>query len=469
MLTDLYKKVLDGSNLSAIVNDMAALAGRSMVIADNGFRVLAYSTNYPVTDPIWQKNISRGFCSYEFLTEVRKICPGINLKKTTEPFYVNCDYSEENKLVSPLIYENTLIGFVLMLDNQKGIDEKTFAMMPHFSTVTTYALRQSPQFERLFGNVAEAILDEYRETKDADYAAERLNAAGLKLPQKMRCLVLMPDAVSGLDKGYVSRLLYGIFPVCYLLKEPKKMICLISEEHYDKDNLEKNADLKQAVARIGVSPVLSNLKDIIRGIDLAGKACLIYELISINRSNPAGIVNLMNNPGNSSNPKKSNDPCKPSNRKNPNDPNIPNNANNLNIPNNANNSNIPNTVRNSGGELFVCEYEKYRFYHLLLNTEERRILTENIHPAICKLQAYDRQHSTLLCDTLRSFIEHGLSLADASDAMFIHRNTMKYRLGRIRELTQVDWDDYEERFRLECSFHIMDVTAGDVSAKSFPI
>lgn len=406
MLTDLYKNVLDGNDLTVIVNEMAALAGRSMVIADNGFRVLAYSTNYPVTDPIWQKNIRRGFCSYEFLTEVRKICPGIDLKKTTEPFYVNCDYSEENKLVSPVIYENTLIGFVLMLDNRKGIDEQAFSLMPHFSTVITYALRQSPQFERLFGNVAEAILEEYRETGDPEYAKDRLYAVGLNLPQKMRCLALMPEPVSGFDKGYVSRLLYGLFPVCYILKQTKNLICIISDEVYDKAGLENNTDLGKAVWRIGVSPVISGIEDIIRGIDLAETACRINERILKNRNNSAH-YSLINN--------------------------------------------------NMTEESFVCEYEAYRIYHLLLSAKDQKILTETIHPAIRVLQAYDKQHETFLVETLRAFIVHGLNMADASDAMFIHRNTMKYRLGRIRELTQADWENYGERFRLECSFQIMDI------------
>lgn len=53
------------------------------------------------------------------------------------------------------------------------------------------------------------------------------------------------------------------------------------------------------------------------------------------------------------------------------------------------------------------------------------------------LRDYDRRHGTELLDTLSAFAEHGGSMATTSDAIFIHRNTLRQRLGRIEQILNI--------------------------------
>jgi DNA-binding PucR family transcriptional regulator len=63
-----------------------------------------------------------------------------------------------------------------------------------------------------------------------------------------------------------------------------------------------------------------------------------------------------------------------------------------------------------------------------------RILAETMRPMI----EYDRTHQVSLVTTLRTYLDAGLNLTRTAKALFVHPNTVEYRLRRIRELSGRD-------------------------------
>ena len=74
------------------------------------------------------------------------------------------------------------------------------------------------------------------------------------------------------------------------------------------------------------------------------------------------------------------------------------------------------------------------------------------HPALRTLRAYDDRHGTALAETLCVFLRCSCSFAETAETLFIHRSTLLYRLGRIRELTGADVDDPDVRLHLQLSY-----------------
>ena len=64
-----------------------------------------------------------------------------------------------------------------------------------------------------------------------------------------------------------------------------------------------------------------------------------------------------------------------------------------------------------------------------------------IHPMLRRLQEYDQAHSTALLHTLCVYLLQEQNLHATARQLFIHRNTLVYRLQRIRALLQLDLDD----------------------------
>ena len=81
-------------------------------------------------------------------------------------------------------------------------------------------------------------------------------------------------------------------------------------------------------------------------------------------------------------------------------------------------------------------------------------LPELVHPKLDVLEEYDKRHASSLLLTLQVFLRENCSHTAAARELFIHRSTLLYRLERIGELTGVDLEDPEERFRLQLSLCI---------------
>jgi purine catabolism regulator len=65
------------------------------------------------------------------------------------------------------------------------------------------------------------------------------------------------------------------------------------------------------------------------------------------------------------------------------------------------------------------------------------------------LSRYDREHHGDLVKSLESYLRHGGNSTRAAEALFLHRNSLRYRLARIRALTGLDVDDADERLALQ--------------------
>ena len=78
-----------------------------------------------------------------------------------------------------------------------------------------------------------------------------------------------------------------------------------------------------------------------------------------------------------------------------------------------------------------------------------------VSPDIERLSAADKGGALNLSATLRAYLEHDRNLTRTAQALFIHKNTLLYRLGRIREIIESDLDDPDERLLLRLSFRLL--------------
>jgi hypothetical protein len=77
-----------------------------------------------------------------------------------------------------------------------------------------------------------------------------------------------------------------------------------------------------------------------------------------------------------------------------------------------------------------------------------------MHPALKRIKEYDEAHSTQLYETLDVYLQFERNYVKSAKALFIHRNTLLYRIERISELTGVDLESPEVRLYLLMSFKI---------------
>lgn len=86
-------------------------------------------------------------------------------------------------------------------------------------------------------------------------------------------------------------------------------------------------------------------------------------------------------------------------------------------------------------------------YHLSPDKRAGNIYVKHVGT----LAAYDAARDMELLKTLETYLDHGCSLVEAADALYIHRNTLLHRLKRIEELCAVDLRDPMQRLNLHAA------------------
>jgi DNA-binding PucR family transcriptional regulator len=65
------------------------------------------------------------------------------------------------------------------------------------------------------------------------------------------------------------------------------------------------------------------------------------------------------------------------------------------------------------------------------------------------LHRYDREHHGDLAKTLAAYLRQGGNSTRTAAALFMHRNSLRYRLAHIQALTGMDPDDPDDRLALQ--------------------
>ncbi len=99
-------------------------------------------------------------------------------------------------------------------------------------------------------------------------------------------------------------------------------------------------------------------------------------------------------------------------------------------------------------------FESLGFLKILFCTSDTKLLWELYQQRLAKLEAYDAEHSGELCDTLKTFLLCDCNLLLTSKQIHTHRNTIIYRVSRIKEILQTSLDSAEEKFNLLAAFYI---------------
>jgi PucR family transcriptional regulator, purine catabolism regulatory protein len=99
-------------------------------------------------------------------------------------------------------------------------------------------------------------------------------------------------------------------------------------------------------------------------------------------------------------------------------------------------------------------YEELGLYRLLAGLRARDEMKRFYEETLGPLARYDATHGTELVHTLDRFFAENANASRTSRALYIHRNTLNYRLQRIVEITGLDLDDAEARLALQLALKI---------------
>lgn len=102
--------------------------------------------------------------------------------------------------------------------------------------------------------------------------------------------------------------------------------------------------------------------------------------------------------------------------------------------------------------IFYCQDQVFK--RILVEVKRLNHELEIAHPALLALKAYDAANNTEFQRTLELYLRNERNMVKTAEELCIHRNSMKYRMKRIRELIAADLEDPEVRLHLLLSFYL---------------
>ena len=99
-------------------------------------------------------------------------------------------------------------------------------------------------------------------------------------------------------------------------------------------------------------------------------------------------------------------------------------------------------------------YKEQGIYTFISKVTDSRFLDDYVVKNIGKLIDADEINNGSLCETLESFLNHNCNVKETAQSLIIHRNTLNYRLNKIRELLGVDFENMDTCLELKLAFMI---------------
>ena len=102
-------------------------------------------------------------------------------------------------------------------------------------------------------------------------------------------------------------------------------------------------------------------------------------------------------------------------------------------------------------------YSDMGIYKLLIGIEDREIIQEYYDKTIRPLLVYDEKNDSDLAVVLRAYLNHNGSVKETADELYVHRNTINYKLTRISEILDMDLSQLNTRLQLSVGFMLEDM------------
>ncbi|CEG25822.1 PucR family transcriptional regulator [Bacillus sp. B-jedd] len=114
----------------------------------------------------------------------------------------------------------------------------------------------------------------------------------------------------------------------------------------------------------------------------------------------------------------------------------------------------------------VSHFEDHSIYHFLDSNINNQKMEEFFLKRLGKVYEYDHTHGTSFIETLENFFHNNQNISETAKAMYLHRNTLIYRIEKIKEIMDTDLKSAEELLQIQLSLKIFRLLNKKLPAKT---
>lgn len=392
LYSDLIYMLLADENLDSIFSKFSNETDCPMLAIDITGKVLAYSRPFKVNHPHWLHSVEVGYLDKYLIEYILSYRVKHNMSISPQTFVLYCNRLKLHIKTIRVISNGDIIAYTFMGSYTGEFPEFSDKFMSLIAKRLFNILVGSRNYSSFRYSIHQNVLSDIINGASEDETAQRISVANLSFPPYMRAAVFRPSWFR--ETEFLSDSL--IPAVSALLPHSPKL--------YQKGS----------VVALIESDRLGNLpEEITSGL----------KKLSVENSLLIGVSNIF------SKPEKLAIYYRQAERT----------------------ASFARRQNNVSGLFF---YSDYAFYIMLDGIENRSELEYVEHPLLPALEKYDAEKNTDFYETLKIFALTGFSKNKTAEIMFLHRNTVNYRIQQISELYGLDFTDSSLLFKLQYSFYI---------------
>ena len=407
LLYDDYINLINLLNKSAEITNIEAIAYKllknPMIITDKSYKVIDYTKSLEINDPIWKIITSNKYCPSNIvnMTDYNRFWH--RLTQNGRPLFVDSKAFSPyvKRAVAEIKSENRIEGYIALLEINKKITETDLQILQMISEVIAVKFTNNAMVSRALGDLENEFIKELFLGKipNETMAFNQAQSLGWNIRKWFIVLEIRDRS----ESKNLSENLYSVkneirrlVPFCIYSFNDKKSYCIIS--------FDDKKDLKNVYKELGEISTREQL------ICSAGNA--VDRLILINKSydqakRTGEIVDCI--------------------------PKIP-------------------------SQKFFYLYNEIAIYDMMMNLNKMHPILGITSKSLSLLKKIDEKEGSEYIITLRNFFDNNQSISDTANAMYLHRNTISYRLNKIRKIIEDDFDNPLIRLHMYISFIIDDIS-----------
>lgn len=389
---DLTEKVFQANNVHQLVERLSDLLQKGVIVENRDFELIAYSSpNEFSFDPVQQKTILSKRCPLFIIERLKKEGIIDRLKWEERPLRLPAieDIGFYQRIVVSLKHHNIIRGYLWIYEADESIDEEVLTFLTQIAPYLGKLLFEEQQVieNDLPTVIWKLINDEFLNEAEMYRAA---NIASYQVPKQFTIIIASikdPEFLSILN---TIKTIFIKEEIAFYLGKGTEIVGIVDGTR-EVSSVQKTDNLKQEL--------LENLSEKEKNAVFIGSGREYQKVSQIRQSYLEALE-------------------------------------------------VIETLVFLNLDQVTCSFDELGMYRYIKLMYKKNVSENYRNEKIVKIMKKDAENNSELLKTLWYYIKNNCRVGKTAEMLFIHPNTLNYRVKQIVELTNINFDNIHERAEL---------------------
>ena len=389
--------LFNDEGLQGICDVAYSFLGNPIFVIDNSYKHIAVSTGTQPDSSIMKKETDRGQIEEEGIRFIRQSKLDDQVRKSNRPFYLMNPVHNRGMLIGPIKIHDIEVGHVMMYEQNRPINDNDYELLHRLCRVISIELQKKDFYKKNKGTMYAYFIGDLLDNNagNIELSKERLATLGYILKDDLFILSISDkyNTTSEARQELIVSDIRSMLPGSLYVIYQNSVVFLINGCDPQDNHSFSNSKLEIYLKNNGLIAGLSNRFQNIQEIRKYFDQSLKSAQLGMKMKNAPGLY----------------------------------------------------------------RYEVMSIFHILEICESKDYnLLDFCHPALLVLKAYDEEKNTDFFNTLYQYLNFSQNTQQTANYLHIHKNTLLYRIDKIKKITGNPLNHGDELIKLHFSFKILE-------------